>query len=47
MGTMGNLDVLEAADTVSGFSSSVAFLSGDSQGQKIEQFMNKNYCFLS
>lgn len=44
---MGNLDVLEAADNVSRFSSSVAFLAGDSQGQKIELFMNKNDCFLS
>lgn len=44
---MGNLDILEVADNVGRFSSSVAFLTGDSQGQKIELFMNKNYCVLS
>ena len=44
---MGNLGILEAADNVSRFSSSVAFVAGDSQGGKIELLFDKNYCFLS
>ena len=43
---MGNLAVLEAGASVSRFSPCVVFLNGDSQGEKIEVLIDKNYCFL-
>lgn len=44
---MGHLAVLKGGDSVSRFSSFVAFLARDSQGEKIEILIDKNYCFLS